>query len=81
MAVSNGYAQPGDVGGPMRLGQEYRWNLPVITYGFHPRFVQHFGSNGVRAVEAAVKILNRLPPASQVQLEDFPLRTTLEPIS
>ena len=77
MAVSNGYAQPGDVGGPMRLGQEYRWNLPVITYGFHPRFVQHFGSNGVRAVEAAVKILNRLPPASQVQLEDFPLRTTL----
>jgi hypothetical protein len=54
MSVSNGYAQEGDLGGPMRRAHEYRWNLPLITYGFHPRFVQHFGSNGVRAVEAAV---------------------------
>ena len=77
MAVSSGYAQPGDVGGPMRLGQEYRWNLPGITYGFHPRFERHFGSNGVRAVQAAIKILNQVPPASQIQLEDFPIRTTL----
>jgi hypothetical protein len=77
MSVSNGYAQPGDLGGPMTLGHEYRWNLPVITYGFHPAFVEHFGSNGVRAVEAAVKILNRLPPASRIRLEEFPTVSTM----
>jgi hypothetical protein len=34
MDVTNGFRQPGDIGGPMNVGEEYRWNVPVVTYGF-----------------------------------------------
>ena len=67
MVPQLGYAQPGDIGGPMNLGQEYRWNVPVLTYAFDQSFLDYFGSNGVAAVESAIGILNSLPP--------FPRRT------
>jgi hypothetical protein len=72
MDVTNGFRQFGDIGGPMNLGQEYRWNVPVLTYGFDKSFLDYFGSNGVAAVESAISVINNLPPASAVVLTNFP---------
>jgi hypothetical protein len=63
---------PGTIGGPMCLSNGYRWNIPVVTYGFDPSFLDYFGSNGVAAVEGAIEILNSLPPASSVVLSNYP---------
>lgn len=57
-----------DVGGPRNLGDEFRWNVPVVTYGFDENFKNFFGQRGVDAVEKAVGMLNALPPASQLDL-------------
>ena len=67
-----GYAQPGDIGGPMNLGQEYRWNVPVLTYAFDQSFLDYFGSGGVAAVESAIGILNSLPPVSKANPTNYP---------
>jgi hypothetical protein len=72
MEETNGLRQPGDIGGPMDITNEYRWNVPVVTYGFDQSFLDYFGSNGVAAVESAIKILNDLPPASQIEPGDYP---------
>src|SRR4051794_7001088 len=37
-----------------------------------PKFLDYFGSNGVAAVEGAIKILNDLPRASDITLTNFP---------
>lgn len=76
MEETNGFRQPGDIGGPMDLGRGYRWNVPVLTYGFAPSFVSYFGTNGVAAVEGAIQILNNLPPASQMNLTNYPYDTS-----
>jgi len=73
MQVTNGVILPDDIGGPMALNCEYRWNVPVVTYGFDQSFLDYFGTNGVAAVESAIKILNDLPPASSLVLTNFPL--------
>src|SRR6185295_9453232 len=64
-----------DIGAPKNLGEEYRWNLPVITYGFDNSFLNYFGSNGVAAIDAAFSILNSLPPFSSLSadLREYPL--------
>ncbi|MBM3836450.1 MAG: hypothetical protein FJ398_00575 [Verrucomicrobia bacterium] len=63
--------------GPKNLGEEYRWNTPFLVYSFDPSFLAYFGEKGVEAVDAAIKILNDLPPASQMSpdLREFPLDT------
>ena len=75
MQASNGVILPGDIGGPMDIGHGYRWNVPVITYGFDKSFLDYFGTNGVAAVEGAIQILNNLPPASNTNLTSFPQAT------
>lgn len=77
MTWSNSYRRPGQIGGPMDLGEEYRWNLPVITYGFDPEFVAYFGQNGVAAVERAFAFLTNLPPVSEIDLAEHGLRALL----
>lgn len=72
MTESIGYRQPGDIGGPMNIDEEYRRNVPVVTYGFDKSFLDYFGAEGVKAVEGAFKILNDLPPASEMVLSDYP---------
>jgi hypothetical protein len=72
MEETNGLRQPGDIGGPMCISNEYRWNVPVVTYGFDKSFLDYFGTNGVAAVESAIQILNDLPPASQIVLTNYP---------
>ena len=76
MTLTNGFQLVGEIGGPMNLGEEYRWNVPVLTYAFDPSFIDFFGSNGVAAVESAIQILNDLPPASQLDPNTYPLNTT-----
>ncbi len=73
MSVEKGYRQPQDIGGPMNINEGYRWNVPVLTYGFDRSFLDYFGSNGVAAVEEAVKTFNEIPPASQMDLNAFAL--------
>ena len=68
-----GYKQPDDIGGPMDINEEYRWNVPVVTYAFDQSFLDYFGSNGVAAVEQAIGVVNGLPPASGIDLTNFPL--------
>lgn len=76
MTSTNGYQQALDIGGPMNIGEGYRWNVPVVTYAFDQSFIDYFGSNGVADVEGAIAILNNLPPASQINLDDYALDTT-----
>ncbi len=70
-----GYELHGDIGGPMFLSEGYRWNIPVVYYGFDKAFVDYFGQPGIDAVESAIAILNALPPASEMSadLTEFPL--------
>jgi hypothetical protein len=75
MTWSNGYRPDSQRGGPMNIGDEYRWNLPVITYGFDPEFVEYFGEEGITAMESAIAMLTNLPPASEMVLEDYGLQT------
>ena len=55
-----GYGYPGSfqIGQPKNIGEEYRWNKPVLYYACDANFVQYFGSNGVAAVDAAFTLLN-----------------------
>jgi len=72
-----GYQIPGDIGGPLNLGEEYRWNIKTITYGFDESFLNYFGQQGVDEINKAVAILNNLPPVSKMttNLTEFPLDT------
>ncbi len=82
MTTTNGFGPPeatfadpfGDIGGPMDIGDGYRWNVPVITYGFDKSFLDYFGTNGVAAVQDAIQTLNDLPPASTVVLSNYPVQ-------
>jgi hypothetical protein len=66
-----------DIGGPQNLGEEYRWNVKTVFYGFDESFLNYFGSHGTAAVHAAFKIVNDLPPVSQMSadLAEFPTDT------
>jgi hypothetical protein len=72
MQQTNGFRYSTDIGGPMNLGEEYRWNVPVLTYAFDQSFLDYFGTNGVTAVEQAIQILNDLPPVSQLDPTNYP---------
>lgn len=61
-----GYDLVGDIGGPMTLGEAYRWNVPIVNYAFDQSFINYFGSNGMAAIDRAFDILNGLPPASLI---------------
>lgn len=64
-----------DIGGPHNLGEEFRWSVPVLTYGFDDEFLSYFGTNGVKAIDAAMAILNALPAFSTLDgdLSEYPL--------
>ncbi|MEI6342095.1 MAG: hypothetical protein WCR07_09065 [Verrucomicrobiota bacterium] len=76
MTADLGYLLTGDIGGPVSIGEQYRVNQPVLVYGFDQTFVDFFGQPGIDAVEQAIKILNDLPPASEINPAEYPLATT-----
>ncbi|MEI7729266.1 MAG: hypothetical protein WCO56_06825 [Verrucomicrobiota bacterium] len=67
-----------DIGGPKVLYEGYRWSVPYVYYGFDPSFMMYFGTDGVKAVDEAFRILNALPPVSKwsADLSEFPLSST-----
>ncbi len=67
-----------DAGGPMNIGQGYRWNIKTITYAFDPSFMHYFGVKGSNAVMQAVNIINALPAMSKTSasLSEYPTDTT-----
>jgi hypothetical protein len=73
-----GYQIGADIGGPMNLGEEYRWNVPEIFYGYDPSFLNYFGQAGVDTIDKAIKIINDLPSLSKMtdeQLMAYPIDT------
>ena len=70
-----GYNRAGDIGAPCNFGEFYRWNTPVITYAFDSSFVTYFGDPGMKAIDAAMRVLNELPSANKMSedLSEFPL--------
>lgn len=62
-------------GGPMNLGEEYRFNIPVVTFGFTPQFLNYFGVRGVAEVEKAVAIMNALPSMDTIDINQYPLES------
>jgi hypothetical protein len=64
---------PAQYGGPMVIGEEYRWNVPVAYYGFTPEWITYFGQRGIDEVDKAFKMLNDTPTASKINLDAFPL--------
>lgn len=72
-----GYQLGSDIGGPMNLGEEYRWNIPLITYGFDSAFLNYFGTNGVAQIVQAFQVFNNLKAFSQMDssLSEYPLET------
>ena len=60
---------------PQNLGEEYRWNNPVLYYSFDQSFLDYFGSSGVAAVDAAVAVFNNLTNVSaySADLHEVPL--------
>jgi hypothetical protein len=76
MTPELGYQQPGDIGGPMDIGEGYRWNVPILSYSFDQSFMDFFGSNGVAAVESAIQVLNDLPRASDIVLTNYPFQSS-----
>ncbi len=76
MTAPLAYRVPDAIGGPMKLGEGYRWNVPVITYGFDESFLYYFGTNGVAAVESAIQMFKDLPPASQIILTNYPFKSS-----
>ncbi len=80
--VNEAYQQPvigynigDDVGAPKNLGEEYRYNTPVLYYAFDQNFIEYFGTTGMAAVESAIEMLNSLTNAgfSGLNPSEFPL--------
>lgn len=77
MTPEYGFHGHGQLGGPMNIGEGYRWNTPVVTYGFDQSFLSYFSTNGVAAVEQAIQALNSLPAAADLNPDSFLQATTL----
>jgi hypothetical protein len=70
-----GYNLDGDIGSPKNLGEEYRWNTPILNYAFDSDFFDYFGLQGSLEVEKAIQILNAVSNLSSYSatLEEVPL--------
>ena len=64
---------------PHDIGEEFRWNVPVLYYTVDQTFLDYFGSNGVAAVDAGFKVLNDTLSTNvsswSVGLDEFPLES------
>jgi hypothetical protein len=80
VGFSEGPAIVGDapLGGPMNLGEEFRYNIPILNYAFDQSFLDYFGSNGVFAIEQAIAILNNISNVSAYSsdLSEVPIEST-----
>ena len=58
--------------GPMNIDEEFRFNVPVITYGVTSDFASFFGARGVEEIRKAIAILDGLPSVDQLNVSDYP---------
>jgi hypothetical protein len=63
-----------EIAGPMNISEEYRVNMPVLNYAFDSTFLHYFGSKGETAINEAMGIMNAIPSADSLDLNDFPLQ-------
>lgn len=65
---------------PKNIGEEYRRNTPVIYYTYDSTFLEFFGTDGVKAVDDAMQMFNRLTNVSSYsrELTEFPYSSTRE---
>src|SRR6185369_11739348 len=70
------FSLQGPGGKIVELNEEYRWNVPIVTYSFDQSFVDYFGQAGVQAVQEAIDIFNALPRAARLNIDSYPLNTT-----
>ncbi len=75
-----GYNLFGDIGGPMTGSEGYRWNVPTIYYALDQSFIAYFGSNGITAIDQAMKIFNDLPKFSLITNDDSSLYINGQPV-
>lgn len=61
--------------GPMNIDEEYRFNVPIITYGVTSDFASFFGARGVEEVRKAIAVLDELPSADQIVIDDYPTKS------
>jgi hypothetical protein len=73
-----GYNLPGDVGGPMNITEEYRYNTPNLYYAYNQNFIDFFGTNGINAVEQAIAMFNALTNTgfTALDINQYPLEGT-----
>lgn len=64
------------IGGSMNINEEFRWNVPILFYGYSPEFLSYFGQKGVEAIEEAVAIMKDLPSMETVNLDDYQLESS-----
>jgi hypothetical protein len=64
---------------PHNLGEEFRWNVPVLYYTVDQTFLDYFGTNGVAAVDAGFKVFNDTLSTNVSSwspgLDEFPLES------
>ena len=63
-----------DFSGPMNLSEEYRVNVPRLNYAFDATFLTYFGAQGETAINQAFDVLNTLPSADSIDLNNYPLQ-------
>lgn len=75
-----GYQLPGEIGGPMNLGEGFRWNVPLITYACDASFINYFGPEGVKAIDEAMDVFNKLdaPSRMSADLSEYSVDTLRE---
>jgi hypothetical protein len=63
------------IGAPMNLGEEYRWNAPIVYYAVDSGFLDYFGERGREEIDKAIKVLNELPRMSDLNVDNYPLKS------
>lgn len=73
--VSNGANGWLDFGGPKNIGDQFRWNIPVIYYAYDASFLSYFGASGQAAIDQSFAVYNSLGNLSSYpnSLTNFPL--------
>ena len=62
------FSLQGPGGKIVELNEEYRWNVPIVTYSFDQSFVDYFGQAGVQAVQEAIDILKSFNIETEVDI-------------
>ncbi|MDG1889994.1 MAG: hypothetical protein P8L18_01680 [Verrucomicrobiota bacterium] len=63
-----------NISGPMAIDEEYRFNVPFVTYGVTADFASYFGKRGVDEIREAIELVNELPTLASLNPADYPTR-------